>query len=63
MIKGARFEIVENELSCAQILSRTLVLPKPQTIQNQYLFFHETKSVCLHCIRLSFTEVSVTFKL
>ena len=25
-------------------------------------FFHETKSVCLHCIRLSFTEISVTFK-
>ena len=62
MNKGARFETVENELSCVQILNRTLVLPQPQTIQNQNLFFHETKSVCLHCIRLSFTEISVTFK-
>ena len=62
MIKGARFEIVANELSCVQILSRTLVLPKPKTIQNQYFCFHETKSVCLHCMRLSFTEISVTFK-
>ena len=43
MIEGARFEIVENELSWVQILSRTLVLPKLQTIQHQYLFFHETK--------------------
>ena len=62
MIKGARFEAVENELSCVQILSWTLLLPKPQAIQNQYLFFHETKLVCLHCIQLSFTEISVTFK-
>ena len=25
-------------------------------------FLHETKSVCLHCIRLSFTKISVTSK-
>ena len=26
-------------------------------------FFHETKSVCLHCIRLSFTKILAAFKI
>ena len=55
------FGIVVIEQSWDRILSRTSILPKPQMISNQR-FFHDTKSLCLHCVRLSFTETWVTLK-
>ena len=36
--------------------------PNHKRFKFHIYFFHETKSVCLHCIRLSFTKISVTFK-
>ena len=36
--------------------------PNHKRFEIHIYFLHETKSVCLHCIRLSFTKISVTFK-